>query len=401
MPVISGPTPINTTTAQDIIDGCTQDVRQVLSSGDTGSQNIVLDYINRVVFQILRNSAWDFMISPTQSFITQTGVNDYWIGYQAGNVLGSFDTGLGLNDVRAIKEDEVFDRTNFNKLFKVRSSPLAASLEFPDGSARPGRPKQWAYDPVDAPYVLKIYPAPDNQSTYQPVPDTPICVAITTAGSLPARFYYVNATFTDSFGNESSASFENKVFVPANMLLTVQPPQPPAFAGSLETTMYQGGSSTGVRYDRYNIYASTTSSNETFQTGPISTNSSWTEPTSGITTTGPIFPTTNNLEPVDGYLIQFKYYRDRLRLTTYDQVIQVPDDYRDVVIAGVNGYINEYLRRPADAQRWMQLFQMGLVTMRRDQNMYPKYNFIRTDPATINTNYPAVEVTDPSITRTN
>jgi hypothetical protein len=297
------------------------------------------------------------------------------------------DTGLNLSTVRRIKEDSVFDRTNFRKLYLTEEPPLAATLAYGDSTSRPGRPKLWR-NAVDTPYVLNIYPAPDNQSRYLPVPEAPICDSLTAGGTLPARFYWIQLSFVDSFGNEGTVGPANKIFVPANQLVTVQPPIEPLI------------SSTGVRYNRFNVYASATQGGECLQpSGPFQ--SAWTEPTSGLVTNTGQPPTTSLIEPIDGYLIEFKYYTFRTQLTDPNMQLQIPDDYIDVLVAGVNWLTNEYIKRPTDAKIWQDIYVQGIGMIRRDQNMYPHRDFIHSDTATINSNFPAVEVTDPSITRTN
>lgn len=386
MPVIPGYGSDTTTTVQNIMDGTSQDLRQVLSSTSGGGINILLDYVNRINLQLLRASNWQFLVSQPQQFVTQQNATDYWIGNATGNSQYQVDTGLGLSDLRVIKEDTVFDRTNNVKLYKTDNAPIGSNLEFSDGTYRVGRPKQFMLT-HDTPYLLRIFPAPDNQTTYQPIPAAPICTSPTSAGSLPGRFYYVMVTFVDELGNESSNSRETKIFVPANTLVTVASPKSPLVSAS------------GVHYVSYNVYASSVSDNETLQTvTPASIGGSWTEPTSGLITSGPTFPTQNNLEPIDGYLMEFRYYKVRQQMTATGQIIQIPDDYKDIVIAGTNWLGFKYIRRMSEAQEWSQVYKMGLSEIIRDKNQFPHGgNFIGPDPASINNNFQAVESTDPGI----
>lgn len=375
-----------TTTVQNIMDGCAQDVRQVISSASGAGVGILIDYANRINLQLLRASNWQFLVSQPQQFVTAVNATAYWLGTVGGGGLYAVDTGLGLSDIRVIRQDSVYDRTNNLKLYKTDWAPIGSNVEYSDGSYRPGRPKQYM-STFETPYLLNLYPAPDNQTTYTPIPEGPICYATFSAGSLPARFYYVRVTFVDSLGNESQASNETKVFIPANMLVTVAPPKPPLVSAS------------GVQYIKYNVYASEVIDNESLQTvSTISTNIVWTEPTSGITTTGAAFPTSTLIEPIDGYLIEFRYYKIRQQLTVASQVLQIPDDYKDVIIAGVNWLGNKYLKRMADAREWQQVYMAGLGEIIRDKNQFPHgADFISPDPASINNNYNAVQTIDPGI----
>jgi len=298
--------------------------------------------------------------------------------------LGVYDTGLGLEDLRSIRLDSVFDRSNDTQIYSTNFKPLNQTLTFSDASSRPGRPKQFRSDQNNR-YVLSIYPGPDNQNNFQPVPQAPICTAEITAGSLPARFYYVTVTYIDDFGNESSPSPETRVYIPANMVVTVGPPQEPVL------------SSTGISYQKYKVYASTTSGSETCQTAsPLYTTGSWQEPNTGLIS-GATAPTQNNLEPIDGYLIEFQYYQTRTTLTQGTQVIQVPDEYRDVVIAGVNYLANEYLKRQQDASFWLGVYQSGVRDMVRDKWQFPKgADYIRIDSAAITTSPSSTYGSDPN-----
>lgn len=389
MPVIFGTFAPTTTTVQQVIDGTSQDIRQVLDSSVPAQASILTNFCDRISLQMLRASNWQFLLSEPQQFITQLNVTDYWIGSAGENALGQADTGLGLTDLRSIRWDSVFDRSNNVRLAATTFKPNGWGLANSDGSARPGRPKQFLSNYSDR-YVLSIYPGPDNQNTFRPTPEAPICTAIVNAGSQPARFYWVRVTFVDDFANESDTSAEARVFIPANMVMTVFPPQEPVI------------SATGIRYTQYNIYISTTSGNETKQNAsPIATNTSWQEPNSGLIA-GATFPTNNNLEPIDGYLIEFQYYKLRESLTSTTQVIQIPDDYYDLVVCGVNWLASQYLKRPGDAKLWMDTYRSGFQEMIRDKNQFPKgADFIHVDPASVVDSFTSINLgIDPSVTRT-
>src|SRR6185437_2991909 len=93
-----------TTTVSSIINATSQDVRQVLGTTG-GDQTILIDYVNRISLQLLRQSNWTFLLSGAQRFLTREGVNDYWLGTSGSNPVGSFDTGLNLTDLRTVKPD--------------------------------------------------------------------------------------------------------------------------------------------------------------------------------------------------------------------------------------------------------------------------------------------------------
>lgn len=380
-----------TTTAQQIINSVAQDVRQTLSATDpTSGQSTLLDYVNRVSLELLRVSRWIFLLSPPQQFMTQLGITDYWVGPLGAGPNNAYDTGLNIPNLRSVKPKSVFDRTNFSVLGQVDEAPLSAILGFPDATSRPGRPHLWRQDET-TPNVLNLYPAPDNQNIYSPQPESPRCVSVV-GGSLPARMYFVSVSFIDSFGNESTCPQPAEVFIPANQLLFVYPPQEPLIAGT-----------TGVRYDRYNVYAASAGTNTTIDlqignltlqaTGPTSTG--FTESLSGLTTSGQVPPGTNNVEPLTGYFMEFRFYAQRVPITSLSQILQIPDDYEDVCIAGVNAMAFEYLTRQAEAQKWYSIYREGIVQMIRDINfMYKGGEYIQPDAATIGGFLPTVETLD-------
>jgi hypothetical protein len=381
-----------TTTAQTILNSVAQDVRQTLSATDpTNGQGTLLDYVSRVSLEMLRASRWVFLLSPIQQFYTQLGVTNYWVGSTGGAPPGAYDTGLNIANLRIVKPKSVYDYSNFTALGHVDEQPLAARLFYPDGTPRPGRPSMWRQD-ESTPNVLNIYPAPDNQNIYSPMP-LPVFATYGPGGTLPARLYYLSATFVDSLGNESTAPALSEFFVPANNLITVYPPQEPVGMGT-----------TGVKYNRWNVYAASAGTSETNQiqlddttqqASLISTGTTWTEPSTGLTTTGQNPPGDNNVQPITGYLMNFRYYAQRTPVTTLPQILQVPDDYRDVCIAGVNALAYSFLTRPQDAQKWYAIYKDGITQMVRDINFMAKGGeYIQPDAATIGSYLPAVETVD-------
>ncbi len=143
-------------------------------------------------------------------------------------------------------------------------------------------------------------------------------------------------------------------------------------------------------YNGYNVYASvavivnglvTNEGTETLQNvTPIAIGTDFIEPTSGLTTTGRVPPIVNTLQPVGAYIIRFKYFKNRLNLTDPNDFLQVPDDYKDVVISGVNSYAFKLLGKDQEAQASYQLYRQGLTEMIWDKNLFPEgVNFIRPD----------------------
>lgn len=383
-----------TTTCQNVMDSVARDVRQTLSSTATPDTTVLIDYVNRIHQDILRTSKWYFLFSAPQEFVTQLGVTNYWLGPTGAGPSNAYDTGLNLTDIRTVKSKTVYDRSNFCALNHIDEAPLVSKVSFADDTSRPGRPAVWRQS-VDSPLVMNIYPAPDNQNTYAPQPE-PLIVGTTPGGALPDRIYFVAATFVDSLGGESTAPQAAKIYVPAGQLLLVQPPMEPLVSGT-----------SGIKYSRWNVYASNAGVTETIfiqsnqltrQASLISTGSTWTEPVGGLTTVGTHPPSFNGVEPIDGYIIEFRYLKLRAQVTTAGQVLQVPDDYKDIMVAGVNAYAFAYLTRPQEAAAWMGKFKEGLVQIIRDINFIPRGSeYIQPDPTSIGQRLPAVESIDLSV----
>jgi hypothetical protein len=83
------------------------------------------------------------------------------------------------------------------------------------------------------------------------------------------------------------------------------------------------------------------------------------------------------------YVIEFRYFFQKPQLTQTSQALLIPDDYKDVVIAGVNWFASLYLRENMqDAQMWKMIYQEGITGMHRDHNLFPRgQEFISPDPA--------------------
>lgn len=377
LPPSSGGSPSQfNTTVQNIIDGTAQDIRQQIGSTGSPGQAILVDYCNRVSLQLLRLSRWQWLLSPIQRFVTQMEVSDYWFGATGTNPTGTWDTGLNISSLLKLREDSLFDRTNMRRLLRTDEQPNLKNLVWADASPRKGQPKVYRNDPA-TPFVLNLYPTPDNQTTYQPQPESP---AVTTAsgGSLGSRVYYVNVTFVDSLGGESvPADNPAKIWIPANSLLVVQPPIEPINKGA-----------TGIKYDRFNVYTGTTSSNLTKQASNQAITGNWTEPTGGLIAGAPP-PSASTVESIDGYVIEFRYYISRIQLTDPSQILQIPDDYKDVVISGVNQLAFQYLNRPREAGEWKMLYREGLTSIIHDKNLFPAGSqFIHPDAASVQSGIP-------------
>jgi hypothetical protein len=328
--------------------------------------------------QMMRWSNWDFMQADLQYFITQYGQTDYWIGPTSGRPKGTVDTRLNLPDVDKIRKDSVRDLSNDRALKWFREMPIGPVLNFPSGASRPGQPAGWRQDP-NTPFLLSIYPAPNNQNTYQPVPSSPVC-DVAVGGALADRIYWVKITIVDSAGNESSAINEGtRIYVPAGYLVTVRSPK---------FVFDTAGS--GIKYNQYNVYAVQAASisgtegdpqTETLQNvSPIATGTDWAEPGTGLITTGVNPPQNNSVEPLGGYICQFRYFRSRLPFTNPNDVPQVPEKYKDILIAGTNTYGWAILGDDQKAAMWKGIFDDGYRQMVVDKNLFPEgAEFIRPD----------------------
>jgi hypothetical protein len=367
-----------TTTAQSIMNQTAQDVRQTLDPTTAPGSTTLLDYCNRVSLDILRTSRWLFVISPVKQFATQLGVSNYWIGTTGSAPAGAYDTGLNLTDLRTIKQNSVFDRSNFRQLAHIDEVPLSTQAAYADSSSRLGRPTLWRQDEA-TPGILNIYPCPDNQTTFRPQPEPPICTTAV-SGALANRFYFVSVTFVDTLGNETTAPVPTKIFVPANSVLKVAAPTLPLSVGT-----------TGVKYDRYNVYAASAPSGTNLGVSDLklqatgvnlSTAGDFTEPGTGLTA-GVAPPTTNAVEPIDGYVIEFRYFQAYAQLANASQILQIPDDYSPIVTAGVNALAFQYLTRPQEASMWQQMYEIGLRKIVRDMNRMQGKGFISPDPSAV------------------
>jgi hypothetical protein len=362
-------------TALQVVNSLSTDFQQRIAPEDP----IVLDYINRVQLKLLRISRWQFLLSPPQRFITRKDRSDYWIGPAGQGPVDTIDTGLNISNLGPIKTDTVYDRSNFRKLARTKEQLLSGQFAFRDDSSKAQIPRAWRVAP-DTPCTFNLYPAPDNQNNFQPQPEAP-AVSSVIGGALANRLYFIRTTFVDSLGNESSASDEQRQFIPANNVLLVQPPQEIPTAAS------------GIAYNRYNVYVFNAGSNlnittgqETLvtQSGPLATNVAYQEPNTGFLTGGAAFPTTNNVEVMGGYLIEFRYVQAKPQVTALSNPLVIPVDYLDVLIAGTNYYLGQFLKEPDAIQYWKAEFDAGVISMTRDKNLFPNQpNYISPDPTSV------------------
>jgi hypothetical protein len=102
-------------------------------------------------------------------------------------------------------------------------------------------------------------------------------------------------------------------------------------------------------------------------------------PVSGFSIPSNNPPTVSSLTPLYGYVMSFRYQQERVTITDSSDLLQVPFQYYDVVVAGVNYYANLYTAKSEDlefkASAWKKEFLDGLAQIRRDLRV----NFRNTD----------------------
>lgn len=379
-------------TVQTIINGVSQDIRQQLAATSQPGEAILVDYTNRTHKQMLRFSRWGFLLSEPQFFLTQMGQSSYWVGPRGQAPPGCVDTGLNLPDVDKFKKDSIVDLSNQTNLKWLSSSPIGPNLITRGGQGRPGLPKVYGQNPND-PNVLFIYPPPNNENATQPTPQVPIAITAV-GGALPARTYLFKITFVDQLGGESTSTTTGApIYIPANSLGVVKSPALGIFG-----VLPDGAAVSGVQYNAYNVYAVkaviangtyTNEGSETLQnglSGPIPIGSDWTEPLTGLITTGRSVPLINTLQEINAYVIKFQYYKNRITLNQLEGVhgtLQIPEDYQDVVIQGVQALAWKLLGKHQEAGMCYSLYRNGMTEMIADKNLFPEgVEFIRPDPST-------------------
>lgn len=322
-----GPVQGCTTTVQDILTASSQDVRGVLSgnaaNGLGGDVGILLDYTNRVHLDLLRFSRWSFLLSPVYRFVTQLGVTDYWIG-QAGYPATDYSLNGALDTLLDLEVQlgQIKRDSVFDRSNSVR---LARTDNAPLGQvfALNAHPKLFANDPR-TPYLVSIYPPPDYGSTWN-------FNSISRTGNL--------ATFTTTATNDFQLN-ENQNY---------------AWIQGVADTSYNG---------YFPIQA--------INSGVVTI---WCPGANGSSGAG---------TASSGYVIEFRFYHARQQLTAPDQLLQVPDDYKDIVIAGVNELAYKYLQKDEDAQYWGQVYKAGRTQIVKDKNLFPRAEeYVRPDPLAI------------------
>jgi len=84
------------------------------------------------------------------------------------------------------------------------------------------------------------------------------------------------------------------------------------------------------------------------------------------------------------YCIEFQYNATRKTITNTNDVVQIPDYYRSVIVAGVNKYAAAYLANDpntgaafrAQVEFWQIEYADGLRSMIRDKQNFPRTSYI-------------------------
>lgn len=260
-----------THTAGDVINAVIQD-----GQVQTTNRTALLDYVNRTSLRILRETNWMFLQSDFKKFITKTGVDKYWIGPgTAPN--GYSNTGLALTDAESILPGSVFDVTN---ALALTQDAAAIRLSRPflekDGTTILGQPRGYACYQTQ-PNTIHLFPPPDNQNYYFPIPEPSYCQNVT-GGVLPGRTYYGVSTFVDTQGGEGTQSKVFSQTIPSGSLLMVASPEaevPSALSPQYAFwNVYIGGSEAGPFYKQ--------------NYSPIPIGSPWIEAVSGANPVAPL-----------------------------------------------------------------------------------------------------------------
>lgn len=260
-----------TKTANDVINAVIQD-----SQVQTTNRTALLDYVNRTSLRMLRESQWSFLQSDYQKFITKTGVDRYWFGTgTAPNGYGN--TGLNLSDAESILPSSVFDLSNALALTQDSSQiRFARPFISKDGTTPLGPPRGYANYQTE-PNVIHLFPPPDNQNFYFPIPEPSLCFAVT-GGVLPGRSYWIETTFVDTQGGEGTASIAFSQTVASGSLLGVASPD------------MEVPSALSPQYAFWNVYIGGSEGGPFFKqnANPIPVGSPWIEPVAGSNPVAPL-----------------------------------------------------------------------------------------------------------------
>lgn len=104
--------------------------------------------------------------------------------------------------------------------------------------------RPWRDRSIHAPLQLRAWPVANVASTAKTAPPLTPALGSTPGGSLPARLYYVKASYVTATG-ETAASIEGSIAVPANALLTVASPAADVNAVATGWRVYVGATSWG------------------------------------------------------------------------------------------------------------------------------------------------------------
>lgn len=90
------------------------------------------------------------------------------------------------------------------------------------------------------------------------------------------------------------------------------------------------------------------------------------------------------------YAIEFRYWIKQFAITALSQPLQIPTEYLDIVVAGVNMFAYEFLKNDPQATAfWRDMFQKGLRDMVRDEHQIPRgAQYVSPDPGTQKTGFP-------------
>jgi hypothetical protein len=330
MPVVQQQNPAGsfadcTTTVQDILNCASQDVRGVLSANVNTNNGIdvgiLTDYTNRVSLDLLRFSRWQFLLSPVYKFVTQLNVTDYWIGTPGAaptdyTNYGIIDTLLNVQNMQQIKRDSFYDRSNATRLSRTDNAPLGYVY------TQNSKPKNYRNDP-ESPQILNVYP-PSNYGS------------LWTYSSVTRVNNISTLTINGSVNNDFQTNLSDN-------LIWIQGDADTSYNGYWPIQQVAGQVITF-----WNPGANSTSS-------------------AGGTASS-------------GYTIEFRYYQDRVQLTAVNQILQIPDDYKDIVCAGVVALAFSYLQKPEEAQAWQAVYREGRTQMVKDKNAYQAgEDFVRPD----------------------
>lgn len=161
-------------------------------------------------------------------------------------------------------------------------APTPIAPQLPDVTSQPG---DYTLPATLAGQTIKFTgssPSTFTLPTPVSVPSAPVLSQVA-GGALAARTEYVTITYTTADG-ETTASVEASLAISVNNLLSVASPV----------------GATGVT--GWNVYSSTTSGKETKQNvSAIPIGTDWTEPTTGLVTSGPVAPIVNTASPSSTY----------------------------------------------------------------------------------------------------